>query len=94
MATINSRGAYQYQPIVRRKGYPTQTKTFEKKQDAKDWASTVESTMRHAIFVDRTEAEMTTLGELLERYKREATPGKRGKGPEMSRMKRLIAHPL
>lgn len=94
MATINSRGPYQYQAIVRRKGYPTQTKTFEKKQDAKDWASTVESTMRHAIFVDRTEAEMTTLGELLERYKREVTPGKRGKGPEMSRMKRLIAHPL
>lgn len=50
--------------------------------------------MRHAIFVDRAEAEMTTLGELLERYQREVTPGKRGKGPELSRMKRLLAHPL
>ena len=49
MATINSRGSYQYQAIVRRKGYPTQTKTFEKKQDAKDWASTVESAMRHSL---------------------------------------------
>ena len=29
MATISKRGDYQFQAIIRRKGYPAQTKTFE-----------------------------------------------------------------
>ncbi|MBN9330757.1 MAG: integrase [Comamonas sp. SCN 67-35] len=94
MATINKRGLYQYQAIVRRAGYPTQCKTFEAKRDAQDWASTVESEMRRGVFVDRTEAERMTLGQLLERYRDKVTPLKRGEAPERSRLKRLIAHPI
>jgi len=89
MATINKRGLYQYQAIVRRAGYPTQCKTFEAKRDAQDWASTVESEMRRGVFVDRTEAERMTLGQLLERYRDKVTPLKRGEAPERSRLKRL-----
>lgn len=47
MATITKRGDYQYQAKVRRKGFPTQTKTFERKRDAQDWATIIESEMRH-----------------------------------------------
>lgn len=94
MASISYRGPHQWQAMVRRKGFPRQIETFETKKDAKDWASTVESEMRRGLFVDRSEAERTTLRELLERYGREVTPTKAGKGPEMSRLKRLIAHPI
>lgn len=34
MTTIIKRGPYQYQAKVRRKGYATQTRTFERKRDA------------------------------------------------------------
>jgi integrase len=94
MATITKRGPYQYQAMVRRAGFPTQTRTFEAKRDAQDWASTIESEMRRGIFIDRSEAERMTLRELLERYRDEVTPTKLGKGPERSRLRRLIAHPV
>ncbi|WP_174874919.1 integrase [Vogesella oryzae] len=94
MASITKRGAYQYQAQVRRKGYPIQTRTFETKRDAEDWAATVESEMRRGLFVDRSEAERTTFGEILARYAREVTPDKRGWRAELSRIKRLQRHPL
>lgn len=94
MATISKRGSYQYQALVRRKGYPSQIRTFELKQDAEDWASTVESEMRRNIFIDRSEAERTTLVEILERYRSEVTPGKRGWLAESSRLKQLQRHAL
>lgn len=94
MASITKRGAYQYQAQVRRKGYPTQTRTFETKRDAEDWAATVESEMRRGLFIDRSEAERTTFGEILERYAREVTPDKRGWRAEASRLKQLQRHPL
>jgi len=94
MASINKRGPYQYQAIVRRAGFPTQTRTFERLRDAKDWTRTVESEMRRGLFIDLGETERTTLRELLERYQQEVTPSKLGAGPERSRLKRLIEHPL
>ncbi len=74
MATIITRGPYQYQAKVRRNGYPLQSKTFEHKQDALDWAAMIESEMRRGVFVDRTELEHTTLGGILQRYKKEIAP--------------------
>lgn len=94
MATIIKRGPYQYQVQVRCTGYPSQTRTFETKRDATAWAATVESEMRRGLFVDRSEAERTTLGEILERYRQEVTPEKRGWRAENSRLKQLIRHPL
>ncbi len=34
MATIRKRGPYQWEARIRKKGYPTQSKTFETKKDA------------------------------------------------------------
>jgi integrase len=94
MATITYRGPHQFQATVRRTGFPTKARTFESKEEAKLWAATIESEMGRGMFVDRSEAERTTFRELLERYKREVTPTKRGAGPERSRLKRLIEHPM
>ena len=94
MASITKRGEYQYQVQIRRKGYPIQQRTFETKREAGAWASTVESEMHRGVFVDRSEAERTTLGEALARYLKEVTPTKRGHQPEVSRINRLMRHPL
>lgn len=94
MASINKRGPFQYQAQVRRKGYPTQTRTFESKRDAEDWAKKLELEMRQRTFIDRSEAERTTFGEILERYLVEETPKKRGWRAESSRIRQFQRHPL
>lgn len=94
MASIVKRGDYQFQATVRRKGYPRQCKTFESEKEAKDWAKVIESEMIRRVFIDRSELERTTLGELLERYKSEVTGTKIGERQERSRIKRWLAHPL
>lgn len=94
MASIIHRGPYQFQVLIRRKGYPSQTRTFESQKDAKDWARDVEAKMRRGEFDDLSEAEATTLGELLERFRQEVTPEKRGHVQENYRLLQLIRHPI
>lgn len=50
--------------------------------------------MARGLFVDRTEAEQTTLSEALERYLREVTPTKRSSRNEALLIRRLQALPL
>ncbi len=50
--------------------------------------------MDRGIFVSRTEAESTTLRELLERYREEVTPLKKGAAPESARISALLRHTL
>lgn len=94
MPTIRKRGEYQYQAIVRREGYPRQTKTFLTYREAETWATTIESEMLRGIFIDRSLAERTTLGDLIARYLVEVTPTKRGQASELSRGNNLIRDPL
>jgi integrase len=94
MATINKRGSFQYQAIVRKKGFPSQTKTFETYRDAKAWVGIIESEMTRGVFVDRSEAERTTLGEALNRYLREVTPSKKSAANETGTIRRLLENPL
>lgn len=94
MASITKRGDYQYQAEVRRKGHPVQRKTFETKKDAQAWAAVIESEMTRGVFVDRTEAEKTTLAEALSRYAREVTECKKSRRTELSCIRKWLAHPL
>lgn len=94
MASILERGPNQYQVVIRRKNHPTQTKTFETRREAKAWANVIESEMARGVFTDRTEAEQTTLGEALERYKREITVNKRSPRAEEKRIAVWLRHPL
>lgn len=86
MATVRKRGEYQWQAIVKRKGFPSQSKTFETRKDAEDWATVIESEMVRGVFVSRTTAERTTLQELIDQYEREVTPTKRGADREKYRL--------
>jgi len=67
-----------WQVRIRKKGYPLQVKTFDKKAQAQAWARQMESEMDRGIWQDRSEAERTTVGDLLDRYAREILPTKRG----------------
>lgn len=77
MATVTKRGDYQWQVKIRRQGYPTQSRTFETKVAAEQWARSVEREMDTGDFLDRREADKTTFGEVLRRYQREITPTKK-----------------
>lgn len=94
MASIVRRGDYQYQVTIRRKGFPRQCKTFESEREARDWATVVEAEMVRRVFIDRSELERTTLGELLDRYEREVAVRNIGARQERSRIKRWKSHPL
>jgi integrase len=80
MATIRKRGELQWQAIVKRKGYPLQSKTWNTRKDAEAWARGVESEMDRGAFVSRGEIERTTVGDLIERYREDELPKKLGKG--------------
>lgn len=94
MATFRKRGPYQWQAQVRKRGYPLQTKTFETKAAAETWARATEYEMDQGLFVSRAEAESTTLRELLERYKEEITPLKKGAASESARIRAFLKHSL
>jgi Site-specific recombinase XerD len=95
MATIRKRGNLQWEVRIRRKGWPTTSKTFETKSEADIWARKIEGEMDHGTFVSRTEAEGTTLAEALERYIDEYIPKlaqvKREKNRALALKKRDIA---
>jgi hypothetical protein len=77
MATIRPRGA-KWQALVSRKGHRPCTKTFSLYKDAEKWARLQERLIDAGEWVDRSEAEQTTLSQLLDRYKVEVTATKRG----------------
>ena len=85
MADIRKRGPYQWQVRVRKKGYPSQTRTFNTKAEAEAWAATTESEMTRGIFVSRKEAENTTLSDAIERYIAEVIPTKKQPRREKNR---------
>lgn len=68
MATIRQTIHGTWQVQIRRKGYPTQTRTFDKKLDGEVWARDVERDMDKGEFKDRRNAQDTTLYEVLQRY--------------------------
>ncbi|MCE4543250.1 MULTISPECIES: hypothetical protein [unclassified Caballeronia] len=86
MATIRQRND-RWQAIVKRQGYPAQSKTFGLKKDAEKWARLQERLMDAGHWIDGPQdQQMTTLGELLDRYSKEVSSGKRGSRAESYRI--------
>ncbi len=94
MANLRKRGPSQWQAQVRVCGYPNQTKTFDTRAAAERWAKATEVEMAQGAFLSRTNAQSTTLRELLDRYLTEVTPLKRGAEPEAIRIKAFQRHAL
>lgn len=89
MASIKQRTSG-YQAQVRRKGYPAVSHMFSSRKEAEAWARIIESEMDRGCFVDRSEAERTTLGDILVRYSKEVSPLKKAGGIEVIRIKRFL----
>ena len=78
---VSPSGKIRYRALVRVKGHKAKTATFLKRADAVTWAQDTETRIRQSkYFPDRLiESEKHTLSDLLDRYKREVLPRKRGK---------------
>ena len=80
MATIRerktSKGETRYQAIVRLKGFPPQTATFNRKTDAKRWVTNTEAAIREGRHFKTTESKKHTLSDLIERYIKYVLPTK------------------
>lgn len=74
MATVRQAKSGFWQAIVRRKGYPAQSKTFEKKAEAELWAAVTESEIGRGVFQSASEAERTIFKDLVDRFKTEFAP--------------------
>ena len=93
MATFEKRGKY-WKVRIRRTGAPEQTRTFNSKKLALQWSRSVENAIDQGLVIDRRASERTSLGEILERYRREVTPAKRGARDEDLRLRAMVRRPL
>jgi len=75
-------------------GESPQTQTFDSKLLAQQWSRSVESDIDKGITVDRRTAERTSLTQVLERYRREVTPTKRGAADENLRLQAMAQRPF
>lgn len=94
MASILKRGDFSYQATVRRRGFPSKTKTFETKTDATKWARMIERDMDRGAWQDISLAERITLGEVLARYKNEVTSAKKSADIEVGKINAILREPI
>src|SRR6201987_2056957 len=93
MATIEKRGQF-WRVKIRRPGLAAKTRTFDNRTQVQQWALGVESEIDKGIVVDRRVAQRLSLAEILERYRREVTPLKRGAADENLRLKARAQRPF
>ncbi len=93
MASFRQRSG-KWQARVIRDGYPDQSKTFESKADAEKWARALESEIDKGQFVNVSEAQRTTLGDVIARYLVEVTPSMKGVTEDTIRLKAIIRKPI
>ena len=92
MAYVRELESGKWQAVVRRSGNKPISKSFDTKTQAGQWARMIESEIDRGVFVDRTESERATVGELIDRYLAEVTPKKKSVRPEKQRLNALKSH--
>jgi integrase len=78
MATIRKRANGSYQAIVRQVGFAPQSKTFPTKREAQEWGKQAESGNAQGNAVDHGSRRKGTVRALLERFRDEECPHRRG----------------
>lgn len=92
MAHIRQLVSGNWQAVVRRHGLKPSSKSFDTKIAARRWARVIESEIDRGVFLDRSEGERTTMGELIDRYLLEVTPRKKSASREVLRLNGLKRH--
>jgi integrase len=93
MASIRFRNN-KWQARVIRKGHEPVARSFLTKLDAERWSRSIESEMDKGAYVSTSEAEQTTLGELITRYMKEVTPSFRGAKEDLIRLNAIRRRPI
>lgn len=88
MATYQERDG-RIRAIIRRKGHPTQSKSFDRKTDAVKWARKIEAELDSGGFIESKES----VAALLKRYREEVSSDKRGWKWEQTRIDNIIEQP-
>ena len=74
MASFRQRNSGYWQAIIRRKGYPDESKTFRTKTEAEAWALQVEASIERGGFVSSAAAERTTFDDLADDFEKDFAP--------------------
>jgi hypothetical protein len=91
MATINKyRGKFKVS--IRRQFHKPIYKTFSRLQDARDWALETERKLLKGLYEDLTEANKTTLADILERYGKEKIPRYKSQEAPLYMIKKIAKH--
>ena len=85
MAVIENRGPLQWRALIRKKGFPSFSRTFERQRDAQGWATEVEAAIgrRDQAELRRLtnvgEAELHTVADLVDKFLKDVVekPGRR-----------------
>ncbi|ESZ78289.1 DNA recombinase [Mesorhizobium sp. L103C105A0] len=94
MATVRKRGT-KWQVQIRRQGFPTISRSFSKKADAKQWARHWEAKAdRNELPVNTKALGAISLGQLVERYRDEVVVTKRGVVDETIVLNAFLRDPL
>lgn len=70
--------------------YPAQSKTFETREAAEQWARAIERELDIGLYINRGPAEKNTLGDILKRYLDEVVPTHKGAEVEKIRINAIL----
>jgi integrase len=76
MATVVKNSSGNWKALIRKKGWPTTSKTFNTKRDATDWSRRIEDEMVRGVYINRASSERLTIEAALTRYLKEISPSK------------------
>ena len=74
---VEGKRGVRWKAVIRRRGYPSTSETFERKTDAEKWSRGVEAKIEAGKFQDRSQARRHTVGDLIDRYIIEIIPQKK-----------------
>ena len=76
---VKKNGKASYTACIRIKGYPSVSKTFELKTDAKEWANKTEAEIRENINFPKRKAQKYTVADIIDKFIENELPKKKPK---------------
>ena len=93
MATI-TKYRNKFKVSIRRKFHKPIYKTFSRYDDAKSWAFDSERKLEKGFYEDLTEANKTSLADVLEKYGKEKVPEKKSQDTPLYMIKKISNHSI
>ncbi|VWB82606.1 putative plasmid recombinase [Burkholderia lata] len=91
---VAKNGGVSWQGKARRKGHPTQTKTFREKRDCENWIRATETALDRGAKRAKPKADgLNTLADVLRRYRETVCPEHRGGAIEILSINKWLREP-